>query len=131
MAIATNTPAAIDGYRGVQSVVRVCDLLDALAKDVELGVTELGRICDLPKATVHRLLMTLERRSFIERASENGTYRLGLRLFELGNLVLSQRELVAEGRRHVVRLMEESGETVHLGLIDEGHIVYLAVQEPP
>jgi DNA-binding IclR family transcriptional regulator len=131
IAIATDTIGAANRSAGVQSVTRVCDLLDALARDAELGVTELGRRCDLPKGTVHRLLMTLERRGYVERAAQDGTYRLGLNLFELGSLVLDRRELVTEGRRHVVRLMEKSRETVHLGIIDGGHVVNLAVEEPP
>ncbi len=131
MAITTDAIGAANGFAGVQSVTRACVLLDVLARDGQLGVTEIGRRCDLPKGTVHRLLLTLERCGYVERAAQDGIYRLGLKLFELGSLVLDRRELVTEGRRHVVRLMEESGETVHLGIMDGGHIVNLAVQEPP
>src|SRR5882762_7474685 len=49
----------------------------------EAGVTQLASELGLTKATVHRLLNTMERFELIERNAESERYRLGLRLHQL------------------------------------------------
>src|SRR5215510_12048578 len=69
----------------VQVLDRALGILDSLSNEgPELGPAELSEMLKLHKSTVHRLLMVLERHRLIERGPQNGKYRLGMKLFELG-----------------------------------------------
>jgi IclR family acetate operon transcriptional repressor len=88
-------------------------VLDALAAaGPAAGTNEIARRTGINASTVSRLLATLTDGGFVEHVAENGRYRLGLRLVQLGNAVrLDLRELA---RPHLYALVEETGETATL-----------------
>ena len=88
-------------------------MLDALAAaEAAAGTNEIARRTGINASTVSRLLATLADRGFVEHVAENGRYRLGLRLLQLGNAVrLDLREIA---RPHLHALVEETGETATL-----------------
>jgi DNA-binding IclR family transcriptional regulator len=116
-------------YR-VQVLDRAFALLDVLAASEEaLGSTELGVRVGLNKSTVHRLLAVLERSRFVERDFDTGRYRLGLKLVQLGSIALSRFDLHRRARSYVERLMQETGETAHLGVLRQNEIISLVNAE--
>src|SRR5687768_3561328 len=67
-------------------VGRALRLLDAFsAERPELTLSEIARRAGVPLATTHRLLNELRTWGAVERG-EDGLYRIGLRLWELGTL---------------------------------------------
>lgn len=74
------------------------------------GVSDLGRALDLPKSSVHRLLVSLRRRGLVE-SDERGRYRPGIALLALGLGVLEREPLVAAARPVLEREAAELGET--------------------
>ena len=112
-------------YR-IQSVERAVAILNAFsAEEPELGVTELADRLDLHKSTVHRFLVNLEAAGLVERNRLTARYRLGLRIFELGGLVLQQMSLWDEALPFLEGLVRDSGETGHLAVLDGGEAVYI------
>ena len=67
----------------VRSIVRALDILDTLASGPRT-VGAVARAVDLPKTTVHRLLLTLEQREIVSRGQGAEEFRLGPRLLYLG-----------------------------------------------
>ncbi|MGZ4672618.1 MAG: helix-turn-helix domain-containing protein, partial [Ilumatobacteraceae bacterium] len=63
-----------------------------------LGVSEIARKLDMGKSTVHRALSTLLERGYVSKTPDD-RYRLGLKLHEMGQLVVSGLRLheVAHG----------------------------------
>lgn len=59
----------------IQSVERACDILEAVARENEIGVTDLSKKLGLHVATAHNLIRTLTARNYLINA--NGRYRLG------------------------------------------------------
>jgi DNA-binding IclR family transcriptional regulator len=125
----TSVPAAPTGDVGVpgsvQSVLSALDVLDCFQTSDELGVTEVARRLGVAKSTAHRLLSTLCARGVVQRIPETGHYRLGLHLWELGQLVQDRVPL-----RHVaLPLLEElrlrTGHTAHLTIADGPDVVFL------
>lgn len=114
-----------EGSAKVRSVLAALDLLDCFAEDEELGVTEIARRLGVAKSTAHRLLSTLCARGIAEQIPETGHYRLGLHLYELGQLARDRVPL----RRTALPLLEElriaSGQTVHLAIADGPDVVFL------
>src|SRR3982750_305179 len=96
----------------------------------ELGITTLATRLHLAKSTVHRLAATLTGAGFLEQ-SESGKYRLGLALFELGALVRRRMDVANEARPKLRELLEKTGETVQLGIIDHLSVLYVYEMESP
>jgi len=112
-------------YR-VQVIDRALSIVNLLASsDHSLGACEVGEKLDLNKSTIHRLLAVLEHHRYVERDILSGKYRLGLKLAELGNIALSRFDLQSAARPFVERLVEETGETAHLGILQQNEVISL------
>ncbi len=118
-------------YR-VQVLERSLGILDLLCQEgPELSLIELSERLKLHKSTTHRLLGVLEQHRFIEKSANNGKYRLGLKLFELGSKAIAHLDWREKARRHLQRLAFETGETAHLCILDDGEVLYLEKVEAP
>lgn len=71
----------------------------------------------IPLSTVYRYIRTLEKRGFLTRKQDNNTYKLGLILLQLGNIVASQMKVLDIIKPHMESLASLSGETVLLNTI--------------
>lgn len=110
----------------LSSVANAMRLLKAFSDDeFEIGVSDLAKRLGLAKSTVHRLASTLVRERILERGAREGKYRLGLVLFELGSLVRRKMDVSAEARPQLKALMEKTGETVHLAVLDDYSVLYV------
>lgn len=109
----------------VKSVAAALDVLDCFADDVELGVSDIARRLGIAKSTAHRLLTSLRSRGLAERNPETGQYRLGVHLFELGQLAQERMRL----RQAALPLLEElrhtSQSTVHLAIAGGADVLYV------
>lgn len=124
MAIAQRRVEA--GRYRIQAIERAVAILNAFSADEpELGVTEIAEKLELHKSTVHRFLVNLEAAGLVERDRRSSRYRLGLRIFELGGLVLQQMNLWDEALPFLEGLVRDSGETGHLAVLDGGEAVYI------
>jgi len=110
----------------LSSVANAMRLVRAFSDDeYEIGISNLARRLALPKSTVHRLATTLVGAGFMEKNPETGAYRLGLALFDLGMLVRRKMSVVTEARPYLRELMERTGESVHLTVLDHASVLYV------
>ncbi|MEQ0563279.1 IclR family transcriptional regulator [Amycolatopsis sp. NEAU-NG30] len=121
-----------DGASGDGLVAaRLAALLEAFRPgDETLGVSELARRTGLAKTTVHRLVGHLTGTGLLERDG-GGAVRLGLRLFEIGQLASPRRGLVEAARPYLADLREATRNTVHLAILEGTEVVYLDVLRGP
>src|SRR5262245_26837624 len=96
----------------------------------EYGVSEIGRLLDLNKSTVHNILHTLAHHNFLVQNEATRRYQLGPALAELGSLVRSQIDLREMARPHLRRLMEQTSATVLLGTFSGSKITIVDKEEP-
>ncbi|TDT51031.1 IclR family transcriptional regulator [Fonticella tunisiensis] len=116
----------------IQSVDRALQILECFSRENrELGVTEISKYLGLHKSTTFGLLSTLESRGYVEQNLDNGKYRLGLKLFELGNLVHEGLDLRKQAYPFLKELVDKYQETVHLVVNDRGEAVYIDKVEGP
>jgi IclR family acetate operon transcriptional repressor len=109
---------------GVQSLERAFGLLERLADaGGELGLSELSAASGLPLPTIHRLMRTLLAGGYV-RQQPNRRYALGPRLIRLGET--SSRLLGAWARPYLAELVEATGETANMALLDGDEVVYVA-----
>lgn len=106
------------------SLSRALTLLDAFDRgDGELTLTELADKAQMPKSTAHRLVNDLVKWRALERSP--GGLRLGMRLFELGHLVPSARDLREIALPYLEDLYVTTRRTVNLAVRDGLDIVYV------
>ena len=106
--------------RRVAAVERSLRVLEALADaGGELGTNELARRTRVNPSSVSRLLATLVAAGYVDHDEDTGRYRLGIRLLQLGNVVLAGLDLRELARRHLEALVEETGETATLSVPGE------------
>jgi len=108
----------------VQSIERAFTILRALSVG-PLGVTELAERVDLPKSTVARLLSALDDQGAVTQDDTGGEYRLGEGLLEIAGATQPGRNLVATARPHLIELVEATGETAGISVLDGRSVYYL------
>lgn len=109
----------------LKSVDNSLRLLDCFVEDQELGVSEIARRLGVAKSTTHRLLTTLCTQNYVIKNPNTGRYRLGLHLYELGQLVHDRMGIQLKAFPVLEHLRQLTGCTVHLAIPDGADIVYL------
>jgi DNA-binding IclR family transcriptional regulator len=94
--------------------------------DRELTGAELSRRMDLPRASVFRLLQTLESMGFVERVGDSANYKLGIAVLRLGFEFLASMELTEHGRPVLDDLCNATGLSAHLVVRDGHEVVFVA-----
>lgn len=100
-------------------------LLGALARHATpVNLKQLATETRLHPSTAHRILSVMVDSRLVDRI-EPGTYRLGIRLLELGTLVKSRISVRQEALPHMQYLHQELGETVNLSIRNDDEVVYI------
>ena len=114
-------PAAAAAQSGgqVQSLTRGLTLLEFIAEaHGSVALTELAQQAGLPNSTPHRLLTTMQQQGFVRQVGDLGHWTIGAHAFIVGSSFLQSRNLLAIVHPILRKLMEESGETVNLAVLD-------------
>lgn len=110
----------------LQSVFNSLNILDLLSVENELGVTEISKKLDLGKATVFRILYTLEKKEYINK-TEQSKYKLGIKFVDYGSIVLDRIDIISIVKPFLERLRDEHNETTHLAVLNNDYnIIFMA-----
>ena len=110
----------------IRSITKGLRLLEALASaPAPLGVTELARKLDLDKASVSRMLKTLEQSGFVAKDAQSQRFSLGTTLISMGYKALKRLSLLDCAKPALIDLVEKTGESAHLGILIEDRVFYL------
>ncbi len=111
----------------VPALARGLQLLMHFGRDArELSGAELSRRLGLPRASVFRMLQTLEQADFVQRAGDNGLYKLGPAVLRLGFEYLAAMELTEHGRPIIDELRDHCGYSAHIVVRDGRDVVFIA-----
>jgi len=114
-----------------KALVKGITTLNAIAAEPSgLSLVEVAHAADLPKATAHRLLATLANAGLV-RTLGNGRYGLGSHCLVLGEAYLAAIDLRTEALVAMRQLVAETGESCHLGILSDDHIVYIEKLDSP
>jgi DNA-binding IclR family transcriptional regulator len=109
----------------VGSVVRALRLLDCFERGrPEMSLAELVRCSGYSKTTAYRLLLTLQQAGWLERGA-GGTFRLTIKPFQVGSVLVDSLELRTEAAPVMARLAVECDETTYLTVPAGTHAVCL------
>jgi DNA-binding IclR family transcriptional regulator len=87
---------------------------------------ELAQLLDLPRASVFRILQTLEQGGFIERMADSSRYRLGVAVLRLGFEYLASMEITEHSRPVLYSLRDATSYAAHLVVRDSKEVVIVA-----
>ena len=109
----------------IQVIERMMALLDALAGYPDpVSLKELSAATGLHPSTAHRILNDMVAKRLVDR-SEPGSYRLGMRLLELGNIVKSRLNVREAALPFMQELHRRTQQTVNLSVRQGDEIVYI------
>ncbi len=114
-----------DAKGGIQVIERMMTLLGSLSRHHDpVSLKQLSLEASLHPSTAHRILAAACTAGFVERA-DPGTYRLGIHLLELGNVVKSRISIREAAMPPMQTLHQKLGESVNLGVRQGDDIVYV------
>lgn len=112
--------------KGSTTVGKALQVLDYLSqRQGSVGITECARDLGINKATIYRLLFTLEEFGLVAQDAENGRYRLGSRVLSLSHAYWSQIGYNEAVEAELHRLRRDAQETVNLAVLEGGKCVYI------
>jgi DNA-binding IclR family transcriptional regulator len=113
----------------VRVLHRAIDILDCFSeREAELSVMEIVEKTGLDRSTARRLALTLCRRGLLRR-TPTGEYQLGLRLFELGNIVSSSFSLHRAAAAQLAALETQVNGTILLAAWEGEYFIIVDKRE--
>ena len=89
------------------------------------ALTNIAAALDMGNSKAHRLLQTLKEENYVFQIEDTRHYQASIKLWTLGSGVLRQAGLRAVAESEMQRIMEATGESVHLSVLEGGEIVYV------
>ncbi|EEX64548.1 DNA-binding transcriptional regulator KdgR [Vibrio metoecus] len=109
----------------VSSVMKTFGILQALATQKDIGISDLAQRLMMSKSTVYRFLQTMKTMGYVSQEGETENYSLTLKLFELGAAALEYVDLVELADVEMRRISDLTMEALHLGALDGDGIIYI------
>lgn len=114
----------------VKPVYKALQVLRCLGEERrELSMNEICYRVGLPKTTVFRYLHTLCACGFVSHDPNTDLYRIGLRMWELGQLAHEPQRMRDVALPVMRELRDRYNETINLGILDGTEVVYLEMIE--
>jgi len=103
----------------VRSVEKALIIINAFSEaKPEMSLSEICSVTGFPMPTVYRIINTLQNSGYISYSESKGTYRLGLKFFEVANQVARGTGLIQAASSALEKLSRKSGENASLSIFD-------------
>lgn len=121
--------SAKDAGGTVQVLDRALDMLDLLASHPGLTLSEVADRMEQSPSTVHRLLHSLAARGMVESDPATQAWNIGPATFRLGSAFMRRSGIVERARPILRALMEHTGETANLGILNGDAVLFVSQAE--
>lgn len=111
-------------YYQITSLEKGIRVLELLAGQKALTVSEVGKHLSIQRSAAHRFLATLRDLGYVDK-NEDNRYQLTFRILEMGEKVAGRFEIKQIAHRFMQELAKEFKETVNLGYLDGREILHL------
>lgn len=113
----------------IRSLDRAMHVLTTLSGTGGMTLGELAEASGESAATVYRILSTLKRHAIVDDDEESQIWHIGGGAFRIGSAFLRRTQLVEQSRPVMERLMQRTGETANLAIIDRNEVVFVSQVE--
>jgi DNA-binding IclR family transcriptional regulator len=111
-------------YYQITSLERGIKVLELLAEEKALTVSEVGTHLSMQRSAAHRFLATLRDLGYVAK-NEDNRYQLTFRILEMGEKVTRRFEIKQVAHKYMLELSKLFKETVNLGCLDGRDILHL------
>jgi len=110
----------------ISSVEKCLNILELLGKNPGgMRILDINRQLDLPQSSIHHILSTLLPREYVTQDPETKKYSLGMKVVTLARSVMDNLDLGAVSKKHLRKLHDLTGETVHLAVLRDKKVIYV------
>ena len=114
-----------------KATLRAASMLELIANSGELTLSEISDALGIPVASTSDILKALMQTHMLEVANERAkTYRIGVKIFMIGNMYLSGMDVVEVAKPLMERLSAATDNTVFLAKQVDNEIIYLHRVQP-
>lgn len=113
----------------INSIEKAMRVLEVLSDNQNLNLIELSKKMGIPKSSLYRVILTLEKCGFVSRSEENGNYCLGYKLLVLTRNLLENNSLRSCAINEMKWLADRYKDTVNLGVKSDGVVLYTEIIE--
>lgn len=119
------------GDENLKSLNKVATILDCFSTTHRaMSLADICKHTGYPRSTTHRLLSSMREVGLLDQDRERERYRLGIKLFAYGNIVLANMDLHREARPYADALGRITGLSVHLAVFGGERAVVIHRAEP-
>lgn len=116
----------------VPAVQRTIQVLEILASSQSgFSLADLSRQTGIPKSSLFRILLTLDRSSLVHQDEARGTFSLGAKLIDWGNRALDKIDLKSVTHPHLVRLANDTRESYYVAVLDDFEVIIIDRADTP
>jgi DNA-binding IclR family transcriptional regulator len=113
----------------IKSLAKALKILECFKNSPEMGISEISKKMGLYKSNVYDILVTFEALGYVGR-NKNGKYHLGFKILELSHVITGYMGFRRNTYPRMLKIAEETGETVYLGIPDGTDVLYLDAAYP-
>jgi IclR family KDG regulon transcriptional repressor len=106
-------------------------IIDRGARQEPVAFAKISKDLPFSRTTIHRILYSLEKLGYVEKAQIASHYLLAARFFELTGVAVHFRHLQSVAKSVMQNLVIRHSETVNLGVLDLGQVAYIEVCQSP
>ena len=118
--------------KSVPAVERALMMLEVLDRSVRgLNIAELARKLDIPRSSVHSIVLTLERSGYLTRDASRRHCTLTSKAYLLGRESMRFELLATAARAPMVRLTARTGLTSHMAMLEDTQATYIQKVQGP
>lgn len=112
-----------------QSLEKALGLLKAVSAHDGMTLTDIAHETGLAPSTAHRLLATLAGHDLVACDEVRQTWAIGIEALRIGMAFQRRNKLLMAGRPAMTELMQATGETVNLAMLDTYQVVFVSQVE--
>jgi DNA-binding IclR family transcriptional regulator len=113
----------------IKSLAKALKILECFKDSPEMGISEISKKMGLYKSNVYDILVTFESLGYVGQ-NRNGKYHLGFKILELSHVITGYMGFRRNAYPYMLKIAEETGETVYLGVPDGTDVLYLDAAYP-
>jgi DNA-binding IclR family transcriptional regulator len=116
----------------VPSIDRAMRVFELLAQSRRgFSISEISRKLALPKSSIHLVVGTLEDKGYLQKNAHNGRFCFGLKLVSLTRTALENLDLREEANPFLQVLVQKTGLTAHMAILEKNEAVIIEKVEAP
>jgi len=110
----------------VPAISRAIQVIEILAAShTGFSLADISRKTGIPKSSLFRILLVLQRHSIVLQDTERKVFTLGMKLLDWGNAALDKIDLKTVTHPHLVRLAHETKESYYLAILDHHEVILI------